>query len=300
MRFRLATVLVSFAPVLVAASQPVRLQPSSPWFVDYAEDSCRLLRKFGEGSTATRLTFESAVPGEWDMLVIGKPLETQEAYVSAKFLPAGSKIYGKVARSVANGDPAIFWPQPSLLSNALIESRELQRFSWSFRPAAIKLAERDAYKRQEQSLAAATTELEIDTWRDHRVILETGSLGEPMAKLDKCGRDSLKDWGLDPDLEDKIVRDVWAKNVSEWLSKKDYPTEMLQRRKESEVAVRLLIDAAGKITKCTSLSHFDEDFNRITCAKITERGRFAPAELADGTKVPSYYIARMQFLIGRE
>jgi protein TonB len=73
---------------------------------------------------------------------------------------------------------------------------------------------------------------------------------------------------------------------------------MLRRRKESEVTVRLLIDASGKITKCTSLSHFDEkDFNRITCARITERGRFEPAELADGTKVPSYYVTRVQFRI---
>jgi outer membrane biosynthesis protein TonB len=130
------------------------------------------------------------------------------------------------------------------------------------------------------------------------VILETGSLGQAMAAFEQCSRDSLKDWGVDPDIQDKIVRPVWTSNPSEWLFASDYPGEMLRSGKESEVVARLLIDANGKITKCTSLSHFDEpEFNRITCANITKRARFAPAELADGTKVPSYMVRRVVFRI---
>src|SRR6201999_4442921 len=106
------------------------------------------------------------------------------------------------------------------------------------------------------------------------LILETGSLGDAMSKFKECERDSLKDWGVDPALEDKIVREVWATNISQWFSENDYPREMAMRGKESDVDVRLLIDAAGNITKCTSLSHFDDkEFIRITCAKITERAR---------------------------
>ena len=75
---------------------------------------------------------------------------------------------------------------------------------------------------------------------------------------------------------------------------------MLHWRKESDVSIRLLVDATGKVTKCTSLSHFNEiEFNRITCDLVTKRARFAPAELADGTKVASYFTRRIVFRIAR-
>lgn len=119
-----------------------------------------------------------------------------------------------------------------------------------------------------------------------------------MKAFEQCSRDSLKDWGVDPDVDDQIVRPVWAANPASWLFASDYPIDMLKRGEESQVAVRLLVDAAGKITKCTSLSHFDEpEFNRITCDRIMSRARLEPAELADGTKVPSYYTQRVVFQI---
>ena len=66
---------------------------------------------------------------------------------------------------------------------------------------------------------------------------------------------------------------------------------MLAMRQESVVKVRVLVDATGHVTKCTTVSHFNEpEFGKITCAKFTARARFEPAELADGTKVPSYYV----------
>ena len=119
-----------------------------------------------------------------------------------------------------------------------------------------------------------------------------------MAAFSKCGRDSLKDWGVDPDLEEKIVRPVWTTHPEGWLFEEDYPADMLRAGKESVVAVRLLIDATGKITNCTPLSHFTEqELYEISCRNIIARARFEPAELADGTKVPSYYIRRIIFRI---
>ncbi len=304
MRLGVVIAFASCAPLLIAAAQPVRLQPSSPWVVDYAENSCRLVRQFGEGPTTTKLAFESAAPGEWDMLIIGKPLQTYDESVAAKFLPLGDRSFdGKVAQVAATGEPAILWSHPSLLPGKLIdkdkEETKLRSEHPDVRPPAIDTAERDEDKREEQAFAAATNELEIDTRRNHPVILETGSLGDAVARFEECGRDSLKDWGVDPSIEDKIVRTVWATNTSQWLSADDYPGALLMAGQEAEVDVRLLVDASGKITKCTSLSHFkDKTFDKITCARIVERAHFEPAELADGTKVPSYYTKRVRFQIG--
>jgi outer membrane biosynthesis protein TonB len=131
------------------------------------------------------------------------------------------------------------------------------------------------------------------------VILETGSLGAVIKVFEKCSRDSLRDWGVDPDLQDKIVRPIWVRDDSRWFSASDYPGTMLRQGKISEVRVRLLVDAAGNPTRCTSLSHYDEpDFNQVVCDKFMRRAKFEPAELADGTKVPSYYLKRVVFELG--
>lgn len=304
---RLTSILACavFAPVLIAAAQPLRLQPSSPWDVDYGAESCRLIRIFGEGKDRTTLAFQSTAPDQMDMLVIGHSVASYESEVPARFLPVGVKTSdGHVAETTGDRQPAILWSSIRLLPDSLYDSLQ-ERDHWltthpGVRPPAASSAERDQIKQAQKDFATAATELEIRSRPNRSVILETGSMGPALARFRECGRDSLKGWGIDPDVEDKIVRPVWSVNPSGWLSASDYPRDMLNMGKQSEVTVRLLIDAAGKVTKCTSLSHFNEPaFNKITCEKIEQRARFQPAELADGTKVPSYMIRNVVFRIAQ-
>lgn len=303
MRTRVFVALFAAAPTLMAASQPVRLQPSSGWVVDYAEDSCRLIRTFGEGSQQVKLAFESEAPREVDMLAVGKPLINDNQYVGARFLPMQSKPWdGQTAKTASSGDPAILWSQVPFVSDAFIAEHrkdgDKPKVGDSTRPPARDLAREAIWDAQRLETAKAITGLEILTQHGRSVLLETGSLGAAIAVFDKCSRDSLADWGVDPSLEDKIVRPVWARNVREWLNSSDYPLAMLNADEQSEVKVRVLVDASGKVTKCTSLSHFRApEFNEITCRNIRLRARFEPAELADGTKVPSYYTKRINFRI---
>lgn len=202
-----------------------------------------------------------------------------------------------------NKKPGVLWSKISLLPAVLAErdkkDEERRKAHPAVRPPPIDLKERDEDRAARQAFASATSELEIDARPRRPVILETGSLGQAIKMFDKCSRDSLRDWGVDPDLEDKIVRPVWAPNVLDWFSPDDYPPAMQKQGKQSEVRVRLLVDAAGNVSKCTSLSHFNEpDFNRVVCDKFMRRAKFQPAELADGTKVPSYYIRRVVFRLG--
>lgn len=306
MRFGLVLACGVLAPLLIAAAaEPVRLRPASPWIVDYEQDSCRLIRNFGEGKTLTKFVLESAAPDEMDMMITGKPLETFREQVNARFLPVGRTPFeGRIAETVTTHDPVVLASKIRMLPDSVYEQLEKEREAHpedgSVRPPPIDLVKQESYKVQRQQFAAAVTELEIETRRNHSVILETGSLGDPMKVFEQCTKDSLKSWGVDPAVEEKIARPVWSPNPTGWLYSSDYPADMLSRGKESEVTVRLLIDAAGKATGCTSLSHFAEvEFNRITCALIVKRARFAPAELADGTKVPSYLTRRVVFRIGR-
>jgi hypothetical protein len=299
MRKRFVAGCVVMAPLLIAASQPVRLQPSSPWDLDYAENSCRLMRAFGEGADKTLLLIESDAPGQMDMVVVGKPLNAHDDEVPAKFLPlTGPDMKGRPAESVQSGNAAVVWSSPSLLPKEMVAriEKEDQARRPGTRPPPLNLTEEAERRAERQAFATGTTELEIDVWRGHRITLETGSLGEPMRMFDKCSHDSLKDWGVDPELEAKIVRPVWAADAAKWFTNDDYPSGMWSKGEQSEIRVRLLVDASGKPTRCTTLSHYlTPEADKLVCDTFMRRARFEPAELADGTKVPSYYINRVRF-----
>jgi hypothetical protein len=304
MHIRSAIACLAVAPLFVgAAPEPTRLQPNSPWVVDYGQDRCRLIRGFSSGTWDTTFVLESRAPGDVDLLITGKPMTTTMAVVPAKFLPVGGKMfYGNAVLTAGTKAPAILWSTVRMYSEEAIERevayQKQRRPKGVERPLPLDLKMRDQLKADREKFAAGATALEILPRGNRAVILETGSLGAPIKTFDKCVRDLSKSWGIDPDMEDKIVRPVYVL-PGRWLMERDYPAAMIRGFKESEVSVRLLIDATGKITKCTALSHFAaSDFNSVTCNAITSRARFLPAELADGMKVPSYIWQRVVFRIG--
>jgi hypothetical protein len=305
MRIKPVIAIAALTPSLVADSEPVRLQPSSPWDVDYAENSCRLVRKFGAGNSETLLIFESEGPDALDMVVVGKPLAHDGDEVPARFVPVQvSPFKGLSVTSTDKGrQPGILFGNIQLLpeeARAKLAARAKERSAHpNDRPPPRDLAEERERKAQRQEFAAKATEIEIDTRRGHPVFLETGSMGEAIKAFDQCTVKSLKDWGIDPTLEDKIVRPVWLQNRGNVITWRDYPSKMLDQGQQSEVKTRVLVDASGRVTKCTPLSYFDlPQFTQLVCDKITRNGKFAPAELADGTKVPSYYTVHINFRIG--
>lgn len=289
------------APLLMAAAPepvPTRLTPSSQWVLDYADNACQLIRTFGEGEQRTVLLIESPAPDRMSMLIVGKPLATSLPVIPAAFLPGDNPAFMGTPAIAKGGDPAVLWTIVPLTSKFVVVEKSAVRgkFKPGDRPPAIDLKEKAALRLAREAFASAATGLKIGTLRNNSVILETGSLGKPIKLFEECTRDSLREWGVDPDLEDKIARPVWAPDPSQWFSTEDYPRAMVMRAQETEIRARLLVDAAGKVTSCTSLSHFDApEFNKVVCDIFKKRARLEPAELADGTKVASYYTAQILF-----
>jgi TonB-like protein len=303
MRFGSFITCLVAAPMLIAAGKPVRLEPSSQWILDYAENSCRLVRSFGEGNSKIFLQLESDSPDDLDMVLIGKPLASEQEEISANFLPH-PEAAAKGRPVTSKGEPAILFSTVRLLpanEAAKVEATLAERKAHpDVRPAANNLADEVVRRTKRQEFADTANELQVNSRPGRTVILETGPLGKPIQAFDKCNRDSLRDWGVDPNLEDKIVRPVWLVNRQNLIRSEDYPTKMLDEGQQSDVNVRVLVDASGRVTKCTSLSHFNlPQFNQLVCDKITTAAKFEPAELADGTKVPSYYTVRINFRIGQ-
>jgi hypothetical protein len=249
------------------------------------------------------MALESESPGDMDMLLVGKPLDSWQQELPARFLPVQDKPNKGVAvKSDDKGKPGIlfshveFLPQETL--DRLETERDQRRSQPGVRPRPLDLAEEAARQAQRLSFAAKANELEIQTRKGRSVILETGSMGDAIKAFDQCSRDSLRDWGVDPDLEDKVVRPVWLENHDTFIQSEDYPKAMLFAGQQSEVKVRVLVDAGGHVTKCTPLSHFKlPEFTKLVCDRVTQRAKFAPAELSDGTKVPSYYTVHIRFRI---
>ena len=298
---RVALMVLMAAPMLMGASQSVRLQPAGKWVLDYAAESCRLSREFGTGDDKIQILFESNAPERLNLVAMGSRLATDREKVPAKFLPVqGEPINGDVVFTADAKQAAVFWHDVPLLSDrtiAVLKKRDDQeRAHKDQRPAPINLVERDAERAERAAFTAAATELQIEPRWNRPVILETGSMGAPIKAFDQCLRQSLRDWGVDPDIEDKIVRPVWAPDPRRWFTAADYPALMEKQNKESSVSVRLTIDPTGRVAKCSTNTHFDApEFNAVVCDIFRKRSVFAPAELADGTKVQSYYANDVTF-----
>ena len=302
MRFQSILACVAASPLLMGAAEPVRLPAISPWVLDYADESCRLARKFGTEADPTLLLFESPSPGTMSMLAMGKPLGGVSKKVTAQFLPGGYINEGQPARSGDGKKPAALWSSVSIMpAKVAIDLKEKWEAEWKRakkgeRPPSTDLAEREWVKRTQQTFAATVTGVAIEARRNRPVVLETGSIGRAMTMLEQCTKDQLRYWGVDPAIEEKIVRRTWAADLYQWFGPNDYPASALSRGQQSVVAYRLLVDATGKPTKCTPLSHVDAPaFQKTVCNVLMKRARLQPAELADGTKVPSYYTSSVQW-----
>jgi TonB family protein len=275
------------------------LPPTTPWEVNYAENSCRLNREFGTGDNKVVLGFESEVPGTTDMVALGKPMTTRTERIPVRFLPArGEPQDGRPADSPKG--PVVLWSKVSLLPDDVAErlkqEEKARGAKRGVRPPPLDLAREAQTRAAHQLFAAQTYAIEIAARRERPVILETGPMGDAVKAFDKCSRDSLRDWGIDPDVEDRIVRPPWPIGVRNWFSSNDYPPAMRRTGDEADIKLRLLVDAAGNPTRCTVVSRFKEkSFDKVVCDVVMRRARFAPAELADGTRVPSYYYNHIVF-----
>lgn len=109
-----------------------------------------------------------------------------------------------------------------------------------------------------------------------------------------------------------IVRAAKAVDIGNWATPEDFPTEVTVRRMYMNVRVSVALDASGKVTGCgpadPQYSLFSNDGENkslidwvgVTCALITERGKFTYAIDPNGMPVPSEYRMTAQFEVRPE
>lgn len=284
-------------PGTVAAKEPLRLKPSSKWNIHYADDSCRMGRSFGAGDEKIVLIADRYQPGgDLRLSFVGKPTHTRlnEGYVEVKFGPAEAEQ--KVSfypGLLADKTPTLILqhgvrivPYPPEVLKAYEAAVKAKKYDFDWPEIA---PEREA----------AVTYIEVKRSVGQPFILETGSLGAPLAALEKCTDELLDHWGIDVAKHASLSRPVRAKsNPGNWMKSDDYPSEMLRLGKRAIVHFRLNVDVAGKATAChIQQSTRPKAFDDAVCKAIMRNARFEPALDADGKPVASYWLNSVVFHI---
>ncbi|MEO8141987.1 MAG: energy transducer TonB [Sphingomicrobium sp.] len=311
---------------LLLAAAPPPLAPSSKWGIDYGAQRYTLYRKFGEGKSGVILRFEQTAPqGNISVLMSGGALRSGNGRRDNRleFQPlGGSFAHDGLSLVTTEGQTeAVYWS--SALSRGkwgLIPDEEAQRMVRAlppgqyagrlvpgFDPVPIKWVDRDwsvedAATREGQyqafdERAARVATVALNPGKRGSVTLLTGSLSAPLQALEKCARNSLKDWGIDVTVEDKIVeRARPIQDTSKLLTSADYPQQAIIAGKESRLEVWLNLDAGGRVASCRVISTFaSPEINDRMCKLVQQRQTFVPAKTAKGDAVPSYYVQSFYF-----
>lgn len=296
---------MALAPMLLAANQPIALQPSSAWVVDYADQSCRLIRTFGAADTSTKLVFESIAPGTVAATVAGKPVAAvSDAVVSGKLRSQYTATFRGESERTVDGAPAIRWQNVPVIAfddhdppESLWAKPKHTPTSNSVRPPPIDDNKRAALRAERDAILASSDAFEISRPGKSLLTLETGPLTDAVHALDECERNLMKDLGVDPDVQQRLARPAWTNKLLVWITPNIYPQLALSLARESSVTVRLIIDPTGKVTNCTAITQFNApEFKDAVCAVLAGRV-LQPAELPDGTKVASYFANEIIFKI---
>ena len=273
-----------------AKDEPLRLAPSSKWRLDYAEDSCKLMRYFGTDKNEVTFVLERFGPTDsfW-LWLAGKPLYmSKERRVTLQFGPSEPEQQAAFYRAQADGKPSIVFVNALALAPLSQEQKE-----WVSATGGTQLAKPIGEEREK-----TVTELFIAK-EGRNLILELGSMGDPFKAMRACTDDLLSTWGFDKAKHQGLSRlPQPITPPSKWLRSSDYPRMQLEFRERAIVHVRLDVDDKGEPTGCHIQGAIGgDDFKTAVCNGIMRRARFQPALDESGTPTAWYYRNDVRFII---
>ncbi|NJC04979.1 hypothetical protein GGQ97_000772 [Sphingomonas kaistensis] len=299
MLFRKLAIAAASLGLTGAAPPPQQvLAPAGKWNVHFGDNSCKLIRQFGDPAKPTTLMMERIAPGANLSLLVTGPLlrsRTDDGIAKAAFLPFEDHEFssGKIAETRSDKSSAILWTNVDFLDGWKKEPREYKRQKDVKPLDPVEVAARKALIAANSAKVSGLLIIEPNR---RRSLLQTGSMQRVHELMERCARDQLTDWGLDPDVQDKIVLPAASsRSLASYFSSNDYPPAAFRNGEEAVISARLIVGADGRVRQCTSLTLFKaEEMAQAVCRNL-ERATFRPAELADGTKVPTFVTATVNF-----
>lgn len=293
------------APVPAFTKEPLQLAPSSPWQINYSEDSCRLSRKFGTADQEVFLTIDRFQPGDPFYLVISGKLAKaygSQDIMSIDFGPNEAMQYLDFRQGeqqllaeqggISDKRPAIIFTAPMRFApytkaekaaNADVEHNENYL---PFEPAPIG-----------PDREKAVNFILLSRPLSQPLLLMTGTMGAPFAALRQCTDELIGHWGVNAKALSTQSRQVQPDGYpGNWLNSSDYPTAMVAKGQQGIVHFRLSVDADGHSTAChIQQSTRPAEFDDAVCKGLMKRAKFKPALDVAGNPIASYYINTVRF-----
>ncbi len=271
-----------------AAKPQEYLPPVSPWHLNYAEDSCRLMRSFGTGDDTGMVYFERFGPGDgFNLVVAGKRLLS---------INAESKLQIRFGDGEEHQEPEFFIGEFGDYGPAVI-----------FRPMQINRSPAhglrgkalDEYWEQVADVPIepvgaererAVTWLSISRGKRSYVTFDLGPMDKPFAALRNCTNDQLRYWGIDVERHDTLSRKLKpVQSPGTWLKSEDYPRLMARIGQQGIIHFRIVVDETGKPSSChIQQSTRPKEFDDVVCKRLMERATFEPALDAQGAALKSF------------
>lgn len=281
----------------VQAARQKHLQPVTQWVLDYADESCRLGRNFGDGKDQITLLLIQYEPGDsFQVELAGRGLRGIRTDIAGGVdLAFGSDEESRATAmlgKIESGEPAVLFVGQRRVVAPTKEQAAALKAAYA-RNQPFELPPVGAARE------AAVTQLRVERLLRDDIVFEAGPMDKPMAALRKCSWDLVKSWGLDVGQQMNLSRKARPKqSPSSWLSSSDYPTKMIFEGFGGIVDVRLMIDATGRPTQCAIQGSTNpDDFERVVCKAFMNRARFEPALDAAGKPVPSFWSQTVNFRV---
>lgn len=286
----LMLVVFVFAASSARAAEVADLDPSTPWNMNYAPNSCLLMRTFGVGKDQVTLRIDQFNPQALpEFSLVGKRF--------ARFLMTGTRVTATFGPGLPSGEVSealVGTTGPEALPLLVLGTRDiLNRSSIGH----TKAGGTDLSPPTPEQ-TAAVTQLFVEAG-SVQVLLHTGSLASPLKAMRSCLDALVRDWGLDPAQQAKLSRRAEPiGSPGNWFNSNDYPARALAKNESSLIRFRLMVDATGKPTSCyVQQATMTREFIDLTCALLVQRARFTPALDADGAPTASYYINAINWLV---
>lgn len=246
-------------------SQPVPLEASGPWRVEYADTMCIVGRPFGTGDQQIILGFRPGPMSEYFRIAV---------YVTAK----GKKVTRGAAELIFDDLTPV--QAPFLKGPTSIEG--------------LNLIQIDT-KRPEISALNSAKKFQIRAG-DFTTTFALRNIAGAMKALAACEKDLVIGWGMDPVALDSIETPAFHRNVVGLFSTNDYPAEAISRHEQGTVGVHYKIGTDGKVSDCRVVeSSGSTALDRQTCGIITKRVRYDPAKTKSGEPVASMGFQRIRW-----
>ena len=279
-----AITLALYALPATAADPPLTLAPTDEWSVSRDGESCLVAREFGSERNGVTFALQAFSPEatSYNAIVLGNALPNRDP--------------GALEFEVRFGPDTVALPLLGVLGGSRVPRLA---FSTTLEPADVLVARRNGEALPpalDAAREAAVNELELTFSRGRPLLLQLGSMVEPLRQLRECTATLPERWGLDPAVQRTLSRAPVPIDIASWLGPGSYPLAYLRNAMSVRVFVRLMIDETGAVSECVAQSPRGENVaGTVVCRELVKNARFEPALDAEGNPVPGYHTTLIFF-----